>query len=234
MRFAEPAWLLVGAAAVTLLFALLARAERLRARARAAPRRPPRDGPDGRAVAGAAMAPSRRRERRRRAGLRRARAAAARHPLGDRRPRGRGSPAGRRHVQEHGRRRRQTDPARATKLAIRDLVERFPGDRIGLVAFAGDAFLASPMTLDHGALLDTLDAFDTSVVARGGTDIGRAIDVAASTLAETPARQKVAVLLTDGEDLEGHGLDEAKRAAKAGDRHRHDRGRHGPRGDRPL
>ena len=43
-----------------------------------------------------------------------------------------------------------------TKLAVRDLVERFPGDRIGLVAFAGDAFVESPMTLDHDALLETL------------------------------------------------------------------------------
>ncbi len=72
------------------------------------------------------------------------------------------------------------------------------------------------MTLDHGALLDSLDALDTSVIARGGTNIGRAIDVAASTLATEPARQKVMVLLTDGEDLEGQGLDEAKRAGAAG------------------
>ena len=58
-----------------------------------------------------------------------------------------------------------------TKLAVRDLVERFPGDRIGLVAFAGDAFVESPMTLDHDALLETLSAFDTSIIARGGTII---------------------------------------------------------------
>ena len=56
------------------------------------------------------------------------------------------------------------------KLAIRDLVDRFPGDRIGLVAFAGDAFVQSPMTLDHDALLESLDALDTSVIARGGTE----------------------------------------------------------------
>ena len=94
-----------------------------------------------------------------------------------------------------------------SKLAIRDLVERFPGDRIGLVAFAGDAFVQSPMTLDHGALLESLEALDTSVIARGGTDIGRGIDVATDALATEPShRVKVKVLLTDGEDLEGQGL----------------------------
>jgi len=103
-----------------------------------------------------------------------------------------------------------------SKLAIRDLVQRFPGDRIGLVAFAGDAFVQSPMTLDHGALLESVDALDTSVIARGGTNIGRGIDVANTALANDPARQKVMVLLTDGEDLEGQGLAEAQAAASAG------------------
>jgi len=102
------------------------------------------------------------------------------------------------------------------KLAIRDLVDRFPGDRIGLVAFAGDAFVQSPMTLDHGALLESVDALDTSVIARGGTNIGRGIDVATEALATEPGRQKVMVLVTDGEDLEGQGLAEAKQAAAAG------------------
>ena len=102
------------------------------------------------------------------------------------------------------------------KLAIADLVNRFPGDRIGLVAFAGDAFEQSPMTLDHTALLESLDALDTSVIAHGGTNIGRAIDVAAGALATEPARQKIMVLVTDGEDLEGQGLAEATRAAAAG------------------
>jgi Ca-activated chloride channel family protein len=103
-----------------------------------------------------------------------------------------------------------------TKLAVRDLVERFPGDRIGLVAFAGDAFVESPMTLDHDALLETLSAFDTSIIAHGGTDIGRAIDVGASALKADSGNQKVMVLLTDGEDLENQGLEAAKRAGEAG------------------
>ena len=102
------------------------------------------------------------------------------------------------------------------KLAIRDLVQKFPGDRIGLVAFAGDAFVQSPMTLDHEALLETVDALDTSIVARGGTDLGRAIDVAAGALGTEPDHDKTMVLVTDGEDLEGQGLAEAKKAGEAG------------------
>jgi Ca-activated chloride channel family protein len=102
------------------------------------------------------------------------------------------------------------------KLAIHDLVERFPGDRIGLVAFAGDAFVQSPMTLDHDALIESVNALDTSVIARGGTNVGRGIDVATDALATEPGQQKIMVLLTDGEDLEGQGLVEARRASSAG------------------
>jgi Ca-activated chloride channel family protein len=103
-----------------------------------------------------------------------------------------------------------------TRLAVHDLVKRFPGDRIGLVAFAGDAFLESPMTLDHEALLETLAATDTSAIGRPGTDIGRAIDTATAALRADSGSQKVMVLLTDGEDLQGQGLEAARRAAAEG------------------
>ncbi len=217
MRFAEPTWLLAGAAGVTILFLLLARAERLRARALRALM-------GSRLLSASTGVPSRAR-RWVRVGVASAAVAMGFGALA-RPQRGTHWEAVARQgvdlllVVDTSKSMDADDvkPTRLTrtKLAIRDLVERFPGDRIGLVAFAGDAFLASPMTLDHGALLDTLDAFDTSVVTRGGTDIGRAIDVAAATLADAPAQQKVAVLLTDGEDLEGHGLDAARRAAAAG------------------
>jgi Ca-activated chloride channel family protein len=103
-----------------------------------------------------------------------------------------------------------------TKLAVRDLVARFPEDRVGLLAFAGDAYLESPMTLDHSALLETLGSFDTSIIPRPGTDIGRAIDSAVTTLKSDSGSQKIMVLLSDGEDLQGEALTAAKRAADAG------------------
>ena len=102
------------------------------------------------------------------------------------------------------------------KLAIRDLVDKFPGDRIGVIAFAGEAFVQSPMTLDHSALLETVNVLDSSTIAYGGTNIGRAIELARTALATEPTHDKAIVLLSDGEDLEGQGLDEAKQAGADG------------------
>jgi Ca-activated chloride channel family protein len=102
------------------------------------------------------------------------------------------------------------------KLAIRDLVSKFEGDRVGLVAFAGDAFLQCPLTLDRGVFEQTLDAIDTSTIPRGGTDVGRAIEVARSALHNQPANHKLLVFLTDGEDLESHAIDAARAASADG------------------
>ena len=102
------------------------------------------------------------------------------------------------------------------KLAIRDLVGKFDGDRVGLVAFAGDAFLQCPLTLDRGVFEQTLDALDTTTIFRGGTDVGRAIDVARLALHNQPANRKLLVFLSDGEDLESHAVQEARAAAADG------------------
>jgi Ca-activated chloride channel family protein len=102
------------------------------------------------------------------------------------------------------------------KLAIRDLVSKFDGDRVGLVAFAGDAFLQCPLTLDRGVFEQTLDALDTTTIFRGGTDVGRAIEVARSALHNQPANRKLLVFLTDGEDLENHAIEGARAAAGDG------------------
>jgi Ca-activated chloride channel family protein len=102
------------------------------------------------------------------------------------------------------------------KLAIRDLVSKFEGDRVGLVAFAGDAFLQCPLTLDRGVFEQTLDAIDTATIPRGGTDVGRAIEVARSALHNQPANHKLLVFLTDGEDLESHAIDAAHAASADG------------------
>ncbi len=102
------------------------------------------------------------------------------------------------------------------KLAVRDLVDKFEGNRVGLVAFAGDAFLQCPLTLDRAMFDQTLDAVDTNLIARGGTDVGRAIEVSAAALQNEPANRKLLVLLTDGEDLEKHALEAAQAAGKAG------------------
>ncbi len=64
------------------------------------------------------------------------------------------------------------------KLAIDDFAGHLDGDAVGIVAFAGRAFLVCPITLDYGAFHETLSAIDTNTIARGGTNISRAIQEA--------------------------------------------------------
>jgi len=101
------------------------------------------------------------------------------------------------------------------KFAILDLVERLEGDRIGLVAFAGQAFLQTPPTLDYNAFRESLSATDPSILSRGGSDLGRAIDEAAKAF-PSENNVKVVVLLTDGEDLGGQAITSARTAAENG------------------
>ena len=100
------------------------------------------------------------------------------------------------------------------KLAIDDFVQRLDGDAVGLVAFAGSAFLQCPLTLDYGAFHESLAALDTHIIPRGGTDISSAIRAAQSALHNRVGSDKVLILVTDGEDLEGDALDTAKAAFK--------------------
>lgn len=102
-----------------------------------------------------------------------------------------------------------------SKLAVLDLVNAIHGDRVGLVAFAGDAFLQCPLTLDYDAFRATLEATDTRIIARGGTNIAAAIEEGRKALGED-RNFKLLVLITDGEDLEASGLAAAREAAEAG------------------
>jgi len=102
------------------------------------------------------------------------------------------------------------------KLAIIDLVKKLDGDRVGLIAFAGDAFLQAPLTLDYDAFLESLDAIDTGTIPRGGTDVASAIQEAQVAFNKETKNRKILVLVTDGEDLEARGIDAARAAAKDG------------------
>ena len=102
------------------------------------------------------------------------------------------------------------------KLAVSDLVGKLDGDRVGLIAFAGDAFLQSPLTLDYDAFRQSLDALDVGIIPRGGTDVASAIHEAQAAFGVETKNQKILVLITDGEDLEAKGIDAAKAAAKDG------------------
>jgi Ca-activated chloride channel family protein len=99
------------------------------------------------------------------------------------------------------------------KLAIDDFVNRLNGDAVGLIAFAGSAFLQTPITLDYGAFHESLAALDTHIIPRGGTNIASAIREAQAALQHRPGSDKILILVTDGEDLEGDSLAAANAAA---------------------
>jgi len=102
------------------------------------------------------------------------------------------------------------------KEQLRNLIHRVKGDRIGIIAFAGDAFIACPLTLDKGLAADILDSIDTKTVPIQGTAIGDAIRMAMRAYERSGQGHKVLILLTDGEDHEGAPLEAAKEAAKSG------------------
>jgi Ca-activated chloride channel family protein len=99
------------------------------------------------------------------------------------------------------------------KLAIDDFAKQLDGDAVGIVAFAGAAFLVCPMTLDYGAFHESLSAIDTNTIPRGGTNISSAIHAAQTALHRRPGSDKILILVTDGEDLEGDALAAARTAA---------------------
>lgn len=101
------------------------------------------------------------------------------------------------------------------KLAILDLIEDISGDRLGLIAFSGNAFLQCPLTLDHDAFRQSLDIIEPGLLSRGGTNFRSAIEEAAATFEEAD-NFKFVVLITDGEDLAGEGLAQARSAAQEG------------------
>lgn len=101
------------------------------------------------------------------------------------------------------------------KLAVQDFVRRHTNGRVGLVAFAGQAFLQCPLTFDHGAFEDALLALDEKSIVVPGSDIGSALDESFRAM-EKMDRKKVIVLITDGEDLEKGGVKKAKALAEKG------------------
>src|SRR4051812_10694451 len=96
------------------------------------------------------------------------------------------------------------------KLAAEDLIGALPGDRIGLVAFAGTAFLQAPLTADTSAVLASLHELDTSIIPRGGTNIAEAIHTAVDAFGKGESEDRAIVLFTDGEELDANSVDAAK------------------------
>ncbi|MHB8155284.1 MAG: VWA domain-containing protein [Candidatus Omnitrophota bacterium] len=102
------------------------------------------------------------------------------------------------------------------KLAIGDFTQNLKGDRIGLITFAGSAFLGCPLTIDYGGFLLSLENIDVSNIPRGGTSISSAIKEAMRSYPAGEGKYKVLIIITDGEDHEGDPLRLAEEAKKEG------------------
>lgn len=92
------------------------------------------------------------------------------------------------------------------KWGVRDLVKELRGDRIGLVAFAGDAFLQCPTTIDYAAFLMMLDDVYAGIIPIGGTDIFQAMEESMDSFDQETVADKVIILISDGEGHTGDPL----------------------------
>ncbi len=99
------------------------------------------------------------------------------------------------------------------KQEVRGLIERLQGDRVGLTAFAGGAYIQCPLTLDYSAASMFVDVLSTDLIPLAGTNLAEAITVATSGFESKERKNKVMIVITDGEDF-GDGLAEAVSAAK--------------------
>jgi Ca-activated chloride channel family protein len=102
------------------------------------------------------------------------------------------------------------------KHEISTFIDRLEGDRIGLICFAGIAFVQCPLTLDYSAAKLFVSDIDINIIPQPGTSIGRAINTAKQSFVTKELKHKVLILITDGEDHESDPVEVAKEAAKEG------------------
>ncbi len=102
------------------------------------------------------------------------------------------------------------------RLEIMRILQRLDGDRIGLVAFAGNAFVQAPLTVDYGAAAMFLNAMDTDLIPLQGTNLGEALTVALDAFEEGSRDHRVLLIVTDGEDHEGEIESAVERAVQEG------------------
>lgn len=91
----------------------------------------------------------------------------------------------------------------AAKKVVRDFIDKRPYDRIALVAFAAEAYVVSPLTLNHDWLKKNLDRLELGEIDGGGTAIGTALGASVNRLRDHESRSRIVILLTDGENNSG-------------------------------
>jgi Ca-activated chloride channel family protein len=110
----------------------------------------------------------------------------------------------------------QPNRLQRVRLATQDLINDLQGDRVGLIAFAGRAFLQAPLTIDYDAVVDSINDLDTNTIPEGGTNISEAINLAVRTYGKSAVGNRALIIFTDGEELGGDANKAAKAAADAG------------------
>ena len=103
-----------------------------------------------------------------------------------------------------------------SKMLVENLVDHFTNDRIGLVVFAGDAFVQLPITSDYVSAKMFLQNISPALIQTQGTDIARALRVSMSSFTQQDHIGRAIILITDGENHEGGAEEAAKEAAKKG------------------
>ena len=86
---------------------------------------------------------------------------------------------------------------------LKDFIDQRPGDRIGLIVFATQAFIATPLTLDHDFLQENLDRLEIGAINQNSTAIGDALSTAVNRLRDLKSKSKIVILMTDGQNNSG-------------------------------
>lgn len=98
------------------------------------------------------------------------------------------------------------------KRAITKMIDELNNDKIGLIVFAGDAYVQVPLTTDYSAVKMYMSSINTDIVPRQGTAIGSAIDLSVRSFDEESGLEKALVIITDGENHEGDAIRAAREA----------------------
>ncbi len=103
-----------------------------------------------------------------------------------------------------------------SKMLIENMVDNFVNDKVGLVVFAGDAYVQLPITSDYVSAKMFLQNIDPSMIATQGTDLAKAINVSSKSFTKQDKIGRAIIVITDGEDHQGGAEEAAKAARKAG------------------
>ena len=103
-----------------------------------------------------------------------------------------------------------------SKMMVENLIDHFTNDKIGLIVFAGNAFVQLPITSDYVSAKMFLSGIDPSMMATQGTDIAAAISMASHSFTQQEGVGKAIIVITDGEDQEGGAMEAAKEALDKG------------------